>query len=44
MVVGLEHPPTRDDTVRLGPVRWCIGVVSLAIPVLCLAPSIIIMR
>jgi membrane-associated protease RseP (regulator of RpoE activity) len=44
MVVGLEHPPTRDDTVRLGPVRWCIGVVSLTIPVLCLAPSIIIMR
>ena len=44
LVVGLEHPPTRDDTVRLGPVRWCIGIVSLTIPVLCLAPSIIIMR
>jgi membrane-associated protease RseP (regulator of RpoE activity) len=33
--LGIHHPPTRDDTVPLGPVRWAIGLASLAIPVLC---------
>ena len=44
MMVGLEHPPTRDDRVPLGSVRWIIGLASLTIPILCLAPSIIIVR
>jgi len=44
MMVGLEHPPTRDDQVPLGSARWVIGLASLAIPILCLAPSIIIVR
>ncbi|MBH57353.1 MAG: hypothetical protein CMJ82_09235 [Planctomycetaceae bacterium] len=44
MAMGLEHPPTRDDSVKLGPVRWCIGLVSLIIPFLCLAPTIINVR
>ena len=40
MAMGLEHPPTRDDSVKLGPVRW-IGLASLVIPLLCLAlPSL----
>jgi membrane-associated protease RseP (regulator of RpoE activity) len=33
--LGIHHPPTRDDSVPLGPVRWAIGLASLAIPVLC---------
>ena len=44
MAMGLEHPPTRDDSVKLGPVRWVIGIVSLIIPFLCLAPTIINVR
>lgn len=33
--LGIHHPPTVDDKVPLGPVRWAIGLASLAIPVLC---------
>ena len=44
MAMGLEHPPTRDDSAKLGPVRWVIGIVSLIIPFLCLAPTIINVR
>ncbi len=33
--LGIHHPPTTNDRVPLGPVRWAIGVASLAIPVLC---------
>jgi membrane-associated protease RseP (regulator of RpoE activity) len=33
--LGIHHPPTRNDNVPLGPVRWAIGLASLAIPVLC---------
>ena len=33
--LGIHHPPTRDDKVPLGPVRWTIGLASLLIPVLC---------
>ena len=33
--LGIHHPPTRDDSVPLGAVRWAIGLSSLAIPVLC---------
>ncbi len=35
IVLGILHPPTADDSVPLGPVRWAIGLASLAIPVLC---------
>jgi Zn-dependent protease len=38
MILGIDHPPTRDDTVRLGPVRRVIGYASLAIPIFCLSP------
>jgi Zn-dependent protease len=33
--LGIHHPRTRDDGVPLGPVRWTIGLASLAIPILC---------
>lgn len=33
--MGIHHPPTADDDVELGPVRWAIGLVSLTIPILC---------
>jgi hypothetical protein len=33
--LGIHHPPTRNDHVDLGPLRWTIGLASLAIPVLC---------
>jgi hypothetical protein len=33
--LGIHHPPTSNDAVPLGPVRWAIGLASLAIPVLC---------
>ncbi len=33
--MGIHHPPTANDHVPLGRVRWAIGLASLAIPVLC---------
>jgi membrane-associated protease RseP (regulator of RpoE activity) len=38
MMIGIEHPPTSDDTVSLGWFRRVIGVCSLAIPILCFTP------
>lgn len=38
IMIGVDHPPTRDDNVKLGLPRQIFGLVSLAIPVLCLAP------
>jgi Zn-dependent protease len=35
ILLGIHHPPTADDDVPLGPLRWTIGLASLAIPVLC---------
>jgi membrane-associated protease RseP (regulator of RpoE activity) len=37
-VIGIDHPPTADDTVRIGPLRWILGLVSLAIPIFCFTP------
>jgi hypothetical protein len=39
ILMGVHHPPTSDDRVTLGPVRWAIGIASLAIPVLCFPPK-----
>ena len=33
--LGIHHPPTTNDNIPLGPVRWAIGLASLAIPILC---------
>ncbi len=38
ILLGVDHPATRDDTVKLGPMRTAIGYASLAIPVLCFTP------
>ncbi len=35
ILMGIHHPKTADDNVKLGPVRWAIGLASLAIPLLC---------
>lgn len=35
ILMGIHHPPTSDDDVPLGPLRWTIGIASLMIPVLC---------
>ena len=36
--LGADHPRTYNDQVRIGPLRWCLGAASLAIPVLCFTP------
>ncbi len=41
IMLGVDHPPTRDDNVRLGWKRWLFGFVSLAIPVFCFTPILI---
>lgn len=35
ILIGIHHPPTSDDSARLGPVRTATGILSLSIPVLC---------
>ncbi len=40
LLLGTNHPPTRDDSVPLGPFRWALGLASLAIPILCFPPMI----
>jgi membrane-associated protease RseP (regulator of RpoE activity) len=37
--LGADHPPTSNDRARIGPLRWLIGIASLAIPILCFTPS-----
>jgi hypothetical protein len=38
LFIGIEHPPTRHDDVKLGPMRTIIGWLSLLIPVFCFTP------
>ena len=35
-LMGISHPPSRNDNVKLGPVRVLLGIVALTIPILCL--------
>jgi len=35
IIMGVDHPPTADDTVELDDFRWILGVASMSIPVLC---------
>jgi membrane-associated protease RseP (regulator of RpoE activity) len=35
ILIGIHHPPTSDDSVRLGGLRTAIGVLSLVIPIVC---------
>jgi membrane-associated protease RseP (regulator of RpoE activity) len=41
ILLGVDHPPTRDDSVRLGFARTIFGLVSLGIPVVCFTPILI---
>jgi len=41
MMIGTDHPPTRDDSVQLGWFRTAIGYLSLLIPVFCFAPNLV---
>ena len=41
ILMGIDHPPTRDDRVRLGFWRQVLGAVSLGIPILCFTPVIV---
>ena len=36
--IGTDHPPSSNDDMPLGPLRWILGLASLAIPILCFAP------
>jgi membrane-associated protease RseP (regulator of RpoE activity) len=38
LMIGVDHPPTRDDRVPIGWFRFGLGLVSLIIPILCFAP------
>jgi len=38
LLIGTDHPPTRDDSVPLGLGRRILGFLSLGIPILCLTP------
>ena len=40
LLMGTNHPRTRDDSVRLGWFRWTLGLVSLVIPILSFPPLI----
>lgn len=35
ILMGIHHPPTANDNVKLGPWRWAIGLASLLIPMFC---------
>lgn len=41
IMLGVDHPPTRDDNVPLGFFRTAFGLISLAIPVLCFTPILL---
>jgi hypothetical protein len=40
LLIGTDHPPTRDDTVKLGWFRTALGYASLLIPVFCFVPNL----
>jgi hypothetical protein len=42
LLIGPDHPPTRDDRAPLGAFRYVLGAVSLLIPVLCFPPRLMI--
>ena len=44
LLIGVDHPPTRDDSVPLGWRRMVLGLLSLLIPILCFPPQIFIIR
>jgi membrane-associated protease RseP (regulator of RpoE activity) len=37
--LGVDHPPSANDQMPLGKLRWCLGLASLAIPIFCFMPT-----
>lgn len=35
ILMGVDHPPSSDDSVELDTPRWLLGAASLAIPIVC---------
>ena len=44
LLIGIDHPPTSNDRVPIGGIRYVIGMASLVIPILCLTLEPIIQR
>ena len=42
LLIGIDHPPTSDDTVHMGKTRLVLGYLSLLIPILCIPPRLMI--
>jgi Zn-dependent protease len=40
LLMGPTHPPTSDDSVKLGWPRTALGLASLCIPILCFPPNV----
>lgn len=40
LIMGADHPPTRDDDVKIGWFRTILGWLSLTIPILCFPPRV----
>ena len=40
LFLGTDHPPTSDDSVRLGWFRTALGYASLLIPIFCFVPNL----
>ena len=40
LMMGPKHPPTLNDSVPLGVIRYVLGLASLSIPVLCFPPRV----
>lgn len=43
LLIGPDHPPTRNDAVPLGRVRTILGIAAISIPVLCFPTRLIIL-
>jgi len=43
LLIGVSHPPTRDDSRPLGWFRVALGVFALLIPVFCFSPRLIVL-
>ena len=41
LLLGVDHPPTRDDNVPLGWPRRLVGYASLTLPIFCFTPRIL---
>jgi len=38
IILGIDHPPTADDSEPLNPLRRAVGWLALLVPILCLSP------